>query len=160
MSESLERAAQAIYELREKRNFPPDGHIAWDEAPTSVRDYNRDLARAALAENSVAVMHETRFTPPPWYAGKLREDSDFGTHSVSVGPFEADEHYEDTICEVWGDNHDAEANAALVAAAPDLHTAAAALLADVRRRYPGEELRCPLMRALDAAVLKVTGDVQ
>ena len=29
---------------------------------------------------------------------------------------------------------------------------AAALLADVRRRHPGEELRCPFMAALDAAL--------
>lgn len=32
-----------------------------------------------------------------------------------------------------------------------LPSAAGALLADVRRRYPGEELRCEFMRALDAA---------
>jgi hypothetical protein len=32
-------------------------------------------------------------------------------------------------------------------------TAARALIDDVRRRYPGEELRCPLMRALDEASL-------
>jgi hypothetical protein len=30
--------------------------------------------------------------------------------------------------------------------------AAAALIADVRRRYPGEELRCEYMRSLDAAI--------
>lgn len=30
--------------------------------------------------------------------------------------------------------------------------AAAALIADVRRRYPDEELRCPFMAALDAAL--------
>lgn len=30
--------------------------------------------------------------------------------------------------------------------------AATNLLADVRRRYPGEELRCPYMIALDAAL--------
>jgi len=33
-----------------------------------------------------------------------------------------------------------------------LEKAAADLLADVRRRYPGEELQCPYMRALDSAV--------
>lgn len=32
---------------------------------------------------------------------------------------------------------------------------ASALLADVRRRYPGEALRCPYMIALEAAVVKV-----
>ena len=36
-------------------------------------------------------------------------------------------------------------SAAVVKAASDL-------LDDVRRRHPGEELRCPYMRALDAAV--------
>jgi hypothetical protein len=34
-----------------------------------------------------------------------------------------------------------------------IETAAAALLADVRRRFPGEALRCEFMRALDAALL-------
>jgi hypothetical protein len=33
-----------------------------------------------------------------------------------------------------------------------LAVAAKALLDDVRRRYPGEDLRCPLIIALDAAV--------
>jgi hypothetical protein len=32
-----------------------------------------------------------------------------------------------------------------------LEQAAKALINDVRRRYPGEELRCPYMRDLDAA---------
>ncbi len=36
-----------------------------------------------------------------------------------------------------------------------LHAAAAALIADVRRRYPGEELRCPYMRELDAALSEI-----
>ena len=34
-----------------------------------------------------------------------------------------------------------------------LETAARNLIADVRRRYPGEELRCPYMRALDEALV-------
>ena len=33
-----------------------------------------------------------------------------------------------------------------------LREAASALLDDVHRRYPGEELRCPFMRGLDAAL--------
>lgn len=42
---------------------------------------------------------------------------------------------------------------------PDrLMAAAKALIADVRARYPGEELRCPLMIELDAAV--VAGSAQ
>lgn len=34
----------------------------------------------------------------------------------------------------------------------EVHAAAAALIADVRLRYPGEDLKCPLMRQLDAAL--------
>jgi len=33
-----------------------------------------------------------------------------------------------------------------------LRKAGQALIDDVRRRYPGEELKCPYMRALDAAL--------
>lgn len=40
--------ARAIYEFRERRNFPPDGRFSWNDAPQSVRDYNLDLAKAAL----------------------------------------------------------------------------------------------------------------
>ena len=50
-----------------------------------------------------------------------------------------------------------EANARLIAAAPDMLAAGKALLADVRRRYPGEELRREFMRALDAAIAKAEG---
>ena len=35
-----------------------------------------------------------------------------------------------------------------------LKAAATALIADVRRRHPGEELHCPYMQALDAALLR------
>ena len=44
------------------------------------------------------------------------------------------------------------------AAAPDLLDAASALIADVRARYPGEELRCEYMRGLDAAIAKAKGE--
>jgi hypothetical protein len=46
----------------------------------------------------------------------------------------------------------APTRAALEAEVARLRTAARALLDDVRRRYPGEELRCPYMRALDEAI--------
>jgi hypothetical protein len=52
----------------------------------------------------------------------------------------------------WDDEGDA--NARVIAAAPDTLAAAAALIADVRRRYPGEELRCAYMLALDDAIKK------
>ncbi len=42
----------------------------------------------------------------------------------------------------------------------ELLAASQALLDDVKRRHPGEELRCPYMRALEAAVVKtgIRGD--
>ena len=52
---------------------------------------------------------------------------------------------------------EALANNYLFWAAPDLLEAARNLITDVRRRYPGEELRCPYMKALDAAVVKAEG---
>ena len=56
-------------------------------------------------------------TPGDWFAGKLRLDSNGISQSLTIGTFEADEHYEDTIAEVWHGNHDAEANARLIAKA-------------------------------------------
>lgn len=41
------------------------------------------------------------------HAGTLQE-SEFGTHYITVGPFEADHHYEDTIAEFHNEEHDAE----------------------------------------------------
>lgn len=61
----------------------------------------------------------TQHTPGPWFAGNVIKD-DYDRDTVSVGPFAADCHYEDAICEVWGENHPAAANAHLIAAAPDL----------------------------------------
>lgn len=57
-------------------------------------------------------------TDGPWYAGKKRTDDNGISQSISVGAFEADEHYEDTICEVWDGNHVAKANADFIANAP------------------------------------------
>lgn len=50
------------------------------------------------------------------------------------------------------------ANARLIAAAPALLDAASNLIGDVRRRYPGEDLMCPYMRALDEAVTAAKQD--
>lgn len=58
-----------------------------------------------------------------------------------------------------------EADAALIAAAVnalpallDAVEAAQRLLDDVKQRHPGEELRCPYMQALDAAVARLGGE--
>lgn len=71
-------------------------------------------------------------TPGPWFVGKLLPEDDYG-ESITVGPMEKDCHYEDTIAEVWNDNHDATANANLIAAAPDLLEACKAFLSNMRK---------------------------
>lgn len=55
------------------------------------------------------------------------------------------------IIKPWTDQVD-EADACLIAAAPDLLEAASKLIRNVRDKHPGEDLTCPLMRALDDAV--------
>jgi hypothetical protein len=40
-----------------------------------------------------------------------------------------------------------------------VESAASALIADVRRRYPREDLRCEYMRALDASLTQEKTDV-
>lgn len=70
-------------------------------------------------------------TPGPWFAGPLRPENECAGPSVSVGPFDLaetyggredyspeafDSHYEETILECWGDNHDATSNAAFITA--------------------------------------------
>jgi hypothetical protein len=66
-------------------------------------------------------------TPGPWFTSRVMED-DYGFSYCTVGPFNtADQpdgdHVEEAIAEVRGINHDAEANARLIAAAPDLYAA-------------------------------------
>jgi hypothetical protein len=57
-------------------------------------------------------------TDDEWFAGPVIKD-DFDNEMVSVGPYELrsnkEAHYEDTICQVLGGEHDAEANASLIA---------------------------------------------
>lgn len=104
-------------------------------------------------------------TPGPWTVQDFNAD-DLQSPSRFEGPVVV---YAESDCDIHpvadcSCNHtcraadEAQANARLIAAAPDLLEAASALLADVRRRYPGEELRCPFMRALDAAMTKATGE--
>ena len=98
------------------------------------------------------------FTPGPWMAASspssvvgwpvVRQGVGRSICSVSYLPKDVDQ-------EVYAES---EANACLIAAAPELYEAANALIADIRRRYPGEELRCEYMRALDAALAKARGE--
>jgi hypothetical protein len=76
-------------------------------------------------------------TPGPWFAGPVQPEDDYGAPGgVSVGPYDIEakfggrddyspatfnDHYEDTIAYVSGCNHDPEANARLIAAAPTMH---------------------------------------
>lgn len=67
-----------------------------------------------------------KFSPGPWYAGKLYGDEDDGGPTVSVGPYPLNDvkqhHYEDGIADVHEMNgNDAEANANLIAAAPEMY---------------------------------------
>lgn len=50
-----------------------------------------------------------------------------------------------------------EAEAVVLRRVKELEEAGSALIADVRRRYPGEELRCQYMRALDALLPSKSG---
>ena len=49
-----------------------------------------------------------------WFAGKMRVDSNGISESLTIGTYEAHEHFEDTICEVWEGNHDAKANVSFI----------------------------------------------
>jgi hypothetical protein len=69
------------------------------------------------------------YTTGPWYASpEIPDEEDILPPYYSIGPFEAERHYEDTICEVWTGNHDGKANAQLISAAPDLLDALTGLL--------------------------------
>lgn len=82
---------------------------------------------------------KTTFTPGPWFSSPVLVADD-GWELCTVGPFDVrgkpdPNHHEDTIAEVSGINHDAEANARLIAAAPELLEALKAvtdMLADQR----------------------------
>jgi len=63
-------------------------------------------------------------TPGPWFMGQVGED-EYGFDSCSIGAFDVSDrpvkdHFEDSIAEVSGCNHDCAANARLIAAAPEL----------------------------------------
>ncbi len=96
-------------------------------------------------------------TPGPWFAGKTLKHPDTGADVVSVGPFEADVHYEDTICEVWGENHPAEANARLIAEAPNLLAACKLLIVVLEDDEPEPDWRQQVIasakRSIDAVSL-------
>ena len=82
----------------------------------------------------------SKFTPGPWFVGELRTDDNGITQSLTVGPFAAAEHFEDTICEVWEGEHDAIANARLISAAPDLLAALDNLTGEVRACWGMDEM--------------------
>ena len=94
---------------------------------------------------SLTDKREAKFTKGPW--STIARGNGF----TSIG---ANTLLARVYSENYQDFENEAANAALIAAAPDMYEAGAALIADVRRRYPGEELRCEYMRALDAALKK------
>lgn len=95
------------------------------------------------------------YTKEPFNAVML----DTGDYEIGTGEWM--EHDNDTgefagyqVATVWGGMAEAEGNARLFIAAPDLFEAATALISDVRHRHPNEELHCPFMVALNDAVMK------
>ena len=52
-----------------------------------------------------------------WYMGNLQEDN-WGREYITIGPYEMEDHSEDTICHVTGENSgDPEDQAKLIVAA-------------------------------------------
>jgi len=114
-------------------------------------------------------MNKTKTTPGPWFASALLTADD-GWHFATVGPFAVkgkNQHYEDTIAEVSGINHDAKANARLIAAAPDMLTAlkeAVRVDAELWRENkmkPSRTMECEeSLRMVLAAIAKAEGRSQ
>lgn len=64
-----------------------------------------------------------KHTPPPWYMGILMID-DYDDKSISIGPSEAECHYENSIATVHGDNNlPIEENAQIIIMAPQFFEA-------------------------------------
>jgi len=107
----------------------------------------------------------TEPTPGPWAHGPLIED-DLGRQAVSIGRADSQrpdgEFYEDAIAEVWGGNHDAEANARLITAAPDMLPALKGVLtlaefaADIWDDRPYPKVWADRIAAARAAIIKAT----
>jgi hypothetical protein len=93
-------------------------------------------------------------TPGPWVIGSRHTNQ--GVYTVD-GDLIANTHGSQRNFNRDEQIAEQDANARLIAAAPEVTDAAAALIADVRRRHPNEELRCPYMIALDAAIAKARG---
>lgn len=74
----------------------------------------------------------TQLTKGPWYPSEVELD-DWDVKYVTVADH-SPPHYEQMICEVSGCNHDAEANAQLICAAPDMLAALEVLLAALDRK--------------------------
>lgn len=104
-----------------------------------------------------AIWHED------YYDSKLCSHGGDGQSCVYCEP-----HDDDTPDDWPADKERAERQARAAIAAMREHDetlrelveAATALIADVRRRYPNEELRCEFMRALDEAAAKASGTIE
>lgn len=90
-------------------------------------------------------------TPLPWFAGPVTSD-DYDNDIVSIGPYDLldrplrQHHYEDTICEVWGAEHDAHQNAAYIVEACNAYptlTARVAALTAALHQYRSDMLYPP-----------------
>ena len=90
-------------------------------------------------------------TPGPWIARKAGGAGWPGQRGWAIDYNEDQEQVVDFVYE--------EADAHLIAAAPDLYKHAEALLADVMQRYgiAADGLTCPHMRGLAEAIAKARG---
>tara|TARA_R110000744_G_C19367560_1_gene562054 strand:+ start:1420 stop:1776 length:357 start_codon:yes stop_codon:yes gene_type:complete len=67
------------------------------------------------------IMFNPEITEGNWFMGKEIPCSISGNPTISIGHFEADCHYEDTMCEIWSDNiAEYKENAEAIIAVPEL----------------------------------------
>jgi hypothetical protein len=111
----------------------------------------------------------SKHTSGPWFASPLLTN-EYGEDVVTVGPFDvsdkpAPEHFEDTICQVFGGNYPAVSNARLIAAAPELLEALkAAAVVMSRNIYPkpdaGPDHPWATLQRVRATITKAEGVVR
>lgn len=93
-----------------------------------------------------------KHTPGPWMVDDCGDTRVIVSCQGHAQLFQEVTGYSDSGC--WPAGDEMEGDFQLVVAAPEIADAAAGLLADIHARHPGEELKCPWLRALEAALKK------
>ena len=150
--DEVERVAREIIWSGMDRQSPED-QATFGGIIAGVGDLYRRLARAAIVAMTPAPLpmaedEEAERTNDAGLALALASDIDAGK-LPAIDPHRANER---SIISRALHEFAAMTPAAEVERLRILETAARALLDDVRRRHPGEDLRCPLMRAVDEAL--------